>query len=215
MRKNNMLILNCILLLVISSVAHAQEQIPPESLDRLQDVFSSLRDNLWEENDNFWHRGEYNRCIAMCRLITEIDPHDTEAFDDAAWLMQNDFKDDEAEVFLLKGLQNNLDQYDMFFSIGYFYYMHERFDEGVRYLEEACSFESPNFVRHLLAHAYEQAGYTDEAFNIWLQAEDIDPTDPVPHNQITRLMQGGPASSVPQNFSKMREARKAREMNSK
>jgi len=213
MSKIRLLTIACFALVITCSNGFAQ-QIPPESLDKLQDTFSLLRDNLWEQNDNFWHRGEYKRCIAMCRLITQIDPHEVEAYDDAAWLMQNDFKDDEAEIFLLEGLKNNRDRYDLYFDLGYFCYMHERFDEAVNYLEEASYFDPPAFAKHLLAHAYELAGRYDDAFSIWIEAEALDPSDQVPSNQITRMMNGGPASNLPHDAARWRKERKASEMNS-
>ena len=203
-----------ILLAIISPIASAQIPIPAGTLDKLQDTFSLLRDDLWVQNDVFWHRGEYDRCIATCKLITKIDPHEVEAYDDAAWLMQNDFRDDEAEAFLLDGLKNNLDRYDMYFCVGYFYYMHERSDKAINALESASSFESPGFVRHILAHAYEQAGCEEDAFNIWLQAEALDPDDQVPRNQIERMMKGGPTSNMPHIITQMRKERKKEEMNS-
>ena len=205
------LLITISIILTICSCASAEQQIPPDSFATLQETFTTMRDRLWETSEDFWHNGEYDRCIAAMRLITEIDPYDTQAYDDAAWLMESDLRDDEAEAFLLKGLRNNPDTSDLYFSLGRFYYLHQRFNEAVNYYETATSFEVPEFVWHSLAHAYEHAGLTTDALDIWIQREAVDPADPVPWNQITRIMQGEPASDVPGFISRAREQRRAEE----
>lgn len=205
----------CLILIILScGILYGQQQIPQESMDKLQDTFSLLRDDLWEQTDVFWHRGEYDRCVATCRLITQIDPHDIEAYDDAAWLMQNSFHDDQAEAFLLEGLKQNSDSFKMYFYVGYFYYMHIRFEDAIKYFEQANCYDAPFYVRHMLAHAYEYAGYTDEAFDLWTQAEDADPSDPVPQNQILRIMQGKPNTKLPYEIYNSRKERQKEESNS-
>ncbi|MCE5198949.1 MAG: tetratricopeptide repeat protein [Armatimonadota bacterium] len=192
----------------VSSSAFSQQQIPPESLDKLQNIFADVRDRLWEVNDEFWHSGEYERCIATMRLIVQIDPHDIDAYDNTAWLMQNDFRDEEAEAFLKEGLANNTDRYDMYFNLGYFLYMHERYDEAVQFLTMATAFDPPNFVWHSLAHAYEHAGRTTEALDLWATRIQAEPDDPVATNQFNRMLKGGPQSDTPAMMSRWREERK-------
>jgi tetratricopeptide (TPR) repeat protein len=188
--------------------AVASSEIPPDTLATLQETFAEVRDRLWDYNDERWHRGEYGRCIALMRIIVEIDPHDVEAWDNAAWLMENALRDDEAEVWRLRGLAHNTDVYDLFFYLGFFYYTHQRYSEAVAYLEAAASFaNSPVFVTNMLAHAYEKMGCTTEALNLWLIREAVSPNDPIPPRQIARILQSEPASEVPEFLSRMREQR--------
>lgn len=176
-------------------------------------MFGLLRDRLWETDDVFWHRGEYERCIAATRLITQIDPHDIDAYDSTAWLMQNQLRDDEAEAFLLEGLKNNPDTYDMYFNLGYFCYMHERFEESVTYLEQSAGFGAPIIpVWHLLAHAHELAGRPDESLSIWLQMEALELDQLVPVIQIERILRGEPATNIPRAMSHSREERKRQQL---
>jgi len=195
------------ILLALCAAAWAQPEIPAESLGRLQDAFGALRDRLWEVDDYFWHHGQYERCIATLRLITAVDPWDTEAYGGGAWLMQNQLRDDEAEAYLLEGLSHNRDVYDLYWELGYFYYMHERFAEAIENLETTVGFEVPAFVWHLLAHAYEHAGDNGTALGIWYRQEAAEPGINVPQMQIERILSGGPAPTAPAMARHAREER--------
>ena len=187
------------------------QQIPDKSFETLQDVFTLVRERLWDANDVFWHAGDYDRCIAMMRLVVKVDPYDTQAYGDGAWLMENQLREKDAEAFLLDGLKRNPDDYDIYFELGRFYYLRMRYDEAVAYLETAASFENPVFVGHQLAHALEKWGGTTDALSVWLELEALYPMDPVPPAQIDRILQGGPASVVPEMMTQSREHRKALE----
>ncbi|MCE5314999.1 MAG: hypothetical protein ABFD49_05195 [Armatimonadota bacterium] len=210
MTKQFFLGIAALLATLIATPVFAQSDVPEESAYALQNMFAVTRDKLWECNDKFWHRGEYERCIAMMRLITQVDPHDMDAYDNGAWLMQNQLRDEDAEAFLLDGLPGNSDTYDIYFALGYFYYIHERPDEAIDYLAIAVTLEPPMFAWHTLAHAYEYAGDVDSALSVWTLRAAVDPDNPVPHIQIDRIMSGEPPSDTPGMVSRAREERKAR-----
>lgn len=199
-----------LIIAVVSTPAYAQSSVPAESMNALQNTFSITRDKLWQINDDFWHKGEFERCIATLCLITQVDPHDTQAYGDGAWLMQNQLRDDEAEAFLLKGLAYNGNVGDLYFELGYFYYIHERFDEAVDCLAIATTFDVPMVVWHTLAHAYEQAGNIEASLGVWDYRREVDPDNPIPQIQIDRILSGGPASDMPRFMSQAREKRKTR-----
>jgi tetratricopeptide (TPR) repeat protein len=204
-----LLITTFVLGLLLCGAACAQQQIPAESLTKLQNVFGDVRDQLWTTNDGFWHHGEFNRCIATMRLITSMDPYDTEAYEDAAWLMDSDLREEDAEAFLREGLANNPDVYDLYFELGSFCYFRKRFDEAVSLYSACMTFaDAPAYYRHQLAHAYELAGATGDALETWLEAEAIDPQSPVPPMQIERIMEGGEPSQVPEMISRSIQTRK-------
>lgn len=209
--RSYMLIFIILALLSICSGAFAEQMIPPGSLGSLQEIFTTINGQLWEASEDYWHKGEYGRCIAVLQLITEIDPYDVQAYDDAAWLMDSELRDNEAEALLLKGLKNNPESSELYFSLGRFYYFRERFNEAISYFEIATSFEVPEFMWHSLAHAYEHAGLATDALEIWIQREVIDPDDPVPFNQIARIIQGKPAPDTPGFISRAREQRRSEE----
>lgn len=208
-------LLSLLLLFLQCMPVYPSSQIPEESLDALQNTFAGIRDHLWELNDEYWHHGDYDRCIKILRLITEVDPHDVEAYDCAAWLLQNQFRDDEAEKLLAKSIANNPLSSDAYFDLGFFYYMHERFSESIRYLETSAGFCEFDPAWHILAHAYELSGNTSESLNIWLRMESLEPDSNVPKMNIERIMRGDPPSDIPGFVSRSREKRKAESLESK
>lgn len=178
-----------------------------ESLANINETFRLACDYLWQLDDYYWHKGQYERCIAILRLITQLDPHDTDAYGSGAWLMQNQLRDEEAELFLLEGLRNNQDVYDIYFELGFFYYLHERFEEAIRYLEDAVRFNPPARVYHLLAHCYEHTGDIAQAINVWAFCESAEPENLVPYIQIERILRGGQPSQGPALARQSREER--------
>jgi tetratricopeptide (TPR) repeat protein len=191
-RNHNRVILRVVLLTVLfmaSSAAFAAD-IPLGSWDKLADIFASVRDGLWHANDHYWHEGDYERCIATLKLITQVDPHDTEAWSDGSWLMWNQNRIDEAEAFLIEGIALNRDVDDLYFDLGLFYYNAKRFPEAINQFETALAISPDWRTWHMLAHAYEHAGIKSEALNIWLMMEPFEPDSPVPGMQIDRIMAG-------------------------
>ena len=201
----------CLLVAGLWSCALAQPRVADESPAESQEPVGVVWERLWEESDEHFHQGEFERCVEIMRQIVEIAPDDYEAYSVGSWLMENDFRDAEAEAFLRKGLDNNPDAYDMYFYLGYFLYMHERYSEAAELLETAASFDCPFFVRHVLAHAYELAGRTSDSLQIWLEMESIEPESGVPGLQIDRIMCGKQPTDVPARVQRSREERKARE----
>lgn len=189
----------CFLILLVMSIssANAQQQIPAGSLDKIQNVLADLCDYMWVANDEYFHSGDFDRCIITLRLITEINPHDTEAYSNGAWMMQNQNRDNDAELFLLEGIRNNPESAEMYYEIGFYYYMHFRFSDAVRYLEIAVTYDIHWRAWHLLAHAYELAGDSSSAFAIWLRMESLYPNGAVPKIQINRMLEGGKPAGIP------------------
>lgn len=187
-----------VLVVIVCGAGIAQQQVPQASLVKLGDVFGTVRDQLWERNDDYWHHGQFSRCIVTMRAITQIDSHDTEAYIDAAWLMDSDVREENAEAFLRQGMANNPNTPDMYQELGMFLYLRMRFDESILYLSGAVTTDAPPFVWHQLAHAYERAGRIGDCLDTWFEAEAIDPADGVPPMQIDRILHGGGPSREPE-----------------
>lgn len=186
-------------ILLLCDALCAQQPVPQASMSNLQDVFTLVRDKLWESNDNYWHRGWFDRCIGNMRIITQIDPRDTEAYIGAAWLMDSDLRQEDAEEFLREGLANNPDVPDMYQELGTFLYLRMRFDESIVYLSGAVMTDAPPYVWHQLAHAYERAGRIGDSLDTWFLLEAMEPDNGVPPMQIDRILHGGEPSRAPEN----------------
>ena len=187
--------------LLACGALRAQQQIPAKSFETLQSVISDVRDRLCVKNDEYWHMGEFNRCIATMRLVTQMDPHDAESYENTAWLMWSDLREADAEAFLREGLANNTNVYDLYLELGTFYYFRTRFEEAIPLYFACLTFaDAPPYARHQLAHAYEHGGYIGDALETWLEAEAIEPDSEVPPMQIDRILQGGEPSQSPESM---------------
>lgn len=204
------LVLTALVIVVLCTPVCAQNDynMPQASYDKLAGIFARVTDNLWGAIDIYWHRGEHERDIAIFRVIVEIDPRNTQAYDDGAWLMRNQLRDEESEAFLVRGLRANQDVYDLYSALGYYYYEHQRPVESVICYEHAIDLDASPMTWHMLAHSYEDAGYFYEAANIWLQLQYTEADSPVPHNQARRMLSGGPAPDVPGFMMRAMQERK-------
>jgi tetratricopeptide (TPR) repeat protein len=188
----------CICMISSACLAADKSEVPPESQAKLEDIFTGVNDQLWKLNDRYWHTGQFERSIAALRLIAEIAPDDTQAYSNGAFMMQNQERDDEAEVFLLEGLRKNPGSSEMLYELGYFCYMHQRFEEAVAYFKQVVLL-APDWQNwHLLAHSYEHAGNVQEALNIWYRMLLEEPNSPVPQMQIDRILSGKPPPRAPE-----------------
>ena len=198
-----------IIVFALGASAHAHQQIPQQTLEKMGWVFTDLTDELWRINDGFWHEGELNRCIATMRLITRIDPHSTEAYENTAWLMYSDLRDADSEAFLREGLANNTDVYDLYLELGTFCYFRMRYLEAIDLFMGCVTFEdAPGYARRQLAHALEKNGDIGDALEIWLQLEASDVDHAVPQLQIDRILQGGEPSKMPEMITNSIETRR-------
>ena len=85
--------------------------------------------------------------------------------------------------------------------------MHERFPEAISNLEKATMLGAPYTVWHLLAHSYELSGDANEALNIWIMLESVEPETNVPGIQIERIESGGRPTNGPAMARRAREER--------
>jgi tetratricopeptide (TPR) repeat protein len=193
------LIARCSLLVAIACLpAIAQDkpaEMPKQSLEMLQDVFGRVTDILWEESDEYFHQGYYNRSVATLRLITEMDPTDVQAFEDGSWLLDSSGLEAEGIAYLEIGLALNPDRSDLYAELGWRYLHMEKWDKSADYYEKAIKFpDCPLGARHMLAHAYEKGGKLDKAVETWEACEKLEPGSAVVTNNLDRvrkLMQDG------------------------
>lgn len=180
-----------LLVLVLSvgcAAGEVEKQIPADSLARLQDMFGRVTDILWDRSDDMFHEGCFDYAAAMFRLITEMDPTDTEAFGLGAWLMDSRNRPADALAFLRHGLSVNPTRYNMYDELGAYYYKKKDYKQASGYLEKAVAFDDcPVQVWHMLAHAYERSGSVEESIKAWEHVSLVSPDDPVVKLNLDRL----------------------------
>jgi len=160
---------------------------PGEVEERVGCILGLVRDGLWGESDRFWHEGEYRRCIALARMITEIDPQDTEAFSTGAWLLWNVGEGEEAIAFYKKGISANPSDPDLYFDLGMHYYNLGRYVDAIAVMEAGAALNPPPIKLRLLAHAYERAGRREDSIRTWERMKALTPDDPVVDRNLERV----------------------------
>jgi len=71
--------------------------------------------------------------------------------------------------FLLDGIKNNPDTYELYFRLGWLIYQKENDPLGaVPWFEKAATYpEAPLYVGRMIGHMYEKAGKMQEAYGVW------------------------------------------------
>lgn len=179
------------------SVADASK-IPPESLNKLQNTLARVTELLWAKNEVYFHEGYHQRCIAVLRLITELDPSDVEAYGIGAWLMDSSDKPADAEAFLKTGISNNPVGYYLYNELASHYYQLKNYESAVNYYRIAVQQQDcPSLVWHSLAHAFEKGGKIEDSIKTWKHAKVLEPDDPVVDMNLDRVKQESKATISP------------------
>ncbi|BDI30908.1 hypothetical protein CCAX7_29590 [Capsulimonas corticalis] len=154
-------------------------------------IVSSVVDDLWAQNDEYWHHGDYPRIIALDRVIVGADPHFLECYATGGWLMESMGALGDAEAFYQMGVRTNPDQSYAYFNLGEFY-----FNTLKDYKAAALVLRAG--VRHkgydindwkTLAHAYERAGDIDNSVKTWKTIKAHWPNGVAVDHNLTRIVQ--------------------------
>jgi len=137
-------------------------------------------DLLWVRVDQYNHHGQWYKLLPLFRMITFLQPNFILAWSVGGWHMAFNLyysgKSPEEKSkwlqagirFLKEGIQNNPDRYELYFELGWTYYFKVNdYPSAIRYLKRAVRFRHPQFVDHVLAHAYEKNGDLNSALDIW------------------------------------------------
>lgn len=87
---------------------------------------------LWVRTDEFFHEGDYEAITPMIRIITWLDPHQTDVYMTGAWHMDYNFTDSSqrsdrryiplAIALMREGIENNPTEPDMDTDLGFTHY---------------------------------------------------------------------------------------------
>ncbi|MCL6518262.1 MAG: hypothetical protein K6T99_00345 [Armatimonadetes bacterium] len=134
---------------------------------------------LWVRANDFFHTGNYDAIVPLSRMITWLDPHQLVVYSVGAWHLAYNFVDFEERAdrrylypgmkFLLEGIQNNSELWDLYFEMGFTMYFLKvlNYDEAAYWLKQAQERGAPGRVQRCVAHALERAGRIDESIAQW------------------------------------------------
>ena len=150
----------------------------------------SLTDYLWRRSDVAFHAGDYPRAISLHRAIVTIDPTDVESYGVGAWLLWSIDKKAEADAFILQGLKDNPDNWEMWDTAAKQYgleknYAQER-DSYSRAVDLAGK-DADQMLRRRFAHASENAGDLSGSAEVWRGLVADFPNEAVNKNNLARV----------------------------
>lgn len=138
------------------------------SQSQVDGITSRIVDNLWSYSDVYFHDGDYNRIISLCRLISEADPSFDEAYENAAYLLWSQGDTQSADRFLQYGLKRSKDQLTLLLEFGRHLNATKRPDAAIPYLKRASLMpQAGPLVFVQLGHCYEKVKQYDKAVATW------------------------------------------------
>lgn len=170
-------------MLGMASLAAAAMSAPslgaPATQARADAIVSATMDRLVKITDYHWHKGEYQRFIALSKIVLKAETDRVSTFEDTAWLLRSVGKHAEADKLLQDGMAANPNTYYLISELAFDYLSRRKDPAGSIPLYEraiACA-DCTSVVRHQLAHAYELVGRKADALKQWQIAAD-DQTNP-------------------------------------
>jgi tetratricopeptide (TPR) repeat protein len=138
-----------------------------EAERRISETRDFLTDLLWENTEQYWHEGQWEECIRLCRQIVELDPQFIEAYTGAAFLLYSLDRDEEAVELYEAGVKANPDRYDVYQDFGLYYMYRKKWLEAAEQFRKAAERDAPQHFQHMLPRMLERAGKEQEALDEW------------------------------------------------
>jgi len=200
MRRQFLPVFVLIVLWLFTSLVFRADVIPQFSLEQTNAfrlLGRLLAKVLWQQSEVFRDTGRWWLVMPLLRVTTFLDPTFTEAFDFAGWHiaynLRAEEKDERQRVQWVKlgiqvyerGLERNPNDFGLLFGLGWTAY--DKLGDTVLaayYLERALNAPGKftkdiDWVRHMLAHAYERMPNMRMALKHWEEAALDAPYNPV------------------------------------
>lgn len=155
-----------------------------------------VADFVWIQSHGYWENREWLRQYRDIELATLLQPQSVLFWDTGAWHMawniayglrtdpanRTDAEgikrerewQERARQFLLRGMENVPNRYDLYLALGMLYsqklakWQPNAYEQAAQYFALAASFENaPAYAGHEYAHALEKAGQRRAAYEFW------------------------------------------------
>ena len=131
-------------------------------------ILNDVANRLWEQGDQYWHDGDYQRVVGLGRIIMEIDPNDEEVVDSMAWLLWSMGDIKGADELLKYAISNAPTQGMLYANFGGHLYRTKRYSEAEKYLEQGVKVGGVTSAAYsFLGHTYTKLGKLKEAVETW------------------------------------------------
>lgn len=174
-----------------------------EAEQRAKESRDFLTDMLWLKTEDYWHEGEWDEAIRLCRQIVQVDPTFVEAYTGAAWMLWSMDRDPEAIELYEAGIRNNPKSYEVHHEYGMYFRYRQKWEQATEQFRKSVELGAPKAFQHMLPNALENGGHKREALEEWRAILRRFPDDAVAKKHIARLEQEltgqGSSQNPPQN----------------
>jgi tetratricopeptide (TPR) repeat protein len=175
------------LVLGIASALGAVSDAPPQSQELEGEAAALAVSMLWTISDEYFHAGEYQQTIDVDLMVAVLEPTDTDAYANSAWLYESTDREEKALELLRLGVERSPLRFESHHELGMWYYNHGEYDKAAAEFERARRLPCPAYVLHMLAHAYEKQGKLSECIAAWECALRRDPNDAPAKTNLERV----------------------------
>ena len=165
------------LLSALPAAAQGSDPALARARAQVDGITEKALDNLWTATDHYWHEGDYNRIVDLCRIVAESDPSDDEACSNAAYLLWSMGDTPGADWILSYGAQRATANKGMFYwNMGWHVFNTKRYKEALPYLQKAVKAGGVPFGAYSsLGHCYDRLGMLPESVKAWETAVRLFP----------------------------------------
>ncbi len=168
-----------------SLLATVEAQGPdPHRIKQIWDVAQARFDT---QNDHWFERGDFPRCVQLLRLTAELAPNNYEIVTNLGWMLGNIGAYDEELAVYVRFRRNNPKDSDAAFPEADFYFRKKAYANVPSLLEPTLKSEPhPNTYR-LLAHCYEKLGLLEDSKRVWTAYLLSHKEDDAARNNLNRI----------------------------
>lgn len=188
-------------LILLGAAALAGAAEPPVTPARARAVSAECFNALIQYNegiaDTDFHAGEFLKAADAMERIIVLDPHDVDAYANAAWLAWSAGQTERAKRTCDHLLAANPDSQDACFEAGVFYMRIKDDATAVHWFGEAIAHGLTPPRSHFYGHALTRLGRTADALAFWRKLLADHPTDDVAKREIEQLLHPAPKQENP------------------
>lgn len=171
----------------------------PSSPEKANLIIGKIFDRLDVEADEWFHQGDYLRCVQEFRMQIARDPHNVQAYSVSAWLLWSSGRDDEAQEMFARAAQANPDNWEPYMEAGLHWSGRGDYRMAALWLSHACNRDAPVEAWKTLAHCYRHMGLLQDAIRVMTYAGTLNPADPTIPRNIEWMKEDLAKQTVPED----------------